>query len=435
MERRKFPSHGLASNLSEGWIPHPHKPVVVTEVDSNDASSSGGGEQLNAGQESGYNTHVLDYGTSTGTAEAEFPGGTTWPGHSYLHHDQNCPSTSDHMTEKPDQSLDTSIVTVVNRYATNPQVQQQQTMMSRATIPVPGSSAIPGALIDSCDTEIKLACPYFQRNKNGPRLERSCAGPGFPTIPRLKEHLYRRHMCFVCQRCGTQFEKPSHLANHTSENPPCEPNSVQPDLELGFGRDIEKKLRAKKRNMQWRDIYLILFPTDEPSTIPSPYYSTEVDDGIRNYQAYLERVTLDQLPRVIRDKFVGLDEEILSHISLEMPHIVNRILASASRQYVSAPNMDTETFQAIQSPDLHEQHSHSVPSQSPVTHAMSRTNIATPDFPLWRAVDTHSAEGIEPPLVYPMEDGSASEATHLGRSLPEMGNFPSGNNNWGQPAL
>ncbi|KAL5601230.1 hypothetical protein BROUX41_006028 [Berkeleyomyces rouxiae] len=287
------------------------------------------------------------------------------------------------------------------------------------------TALLPAFVADSYESGLKLACPYFQRNRNGPRLERSCAGPGFPTIPRLKEHLYRRHMYFICERCGLEFERRPQLADHQDRQPRCEQVPVQIDVELGFGQAVEKKLRAKKRNMQWQDIYQILFPTDELSTIPSPYYSTAVDDGIRNYQAYLERVTLDQLPQAIEYNFPDLDQGTRDQLSRRMPLIVNNILASASSHYVSALNMEAEAFQHLENPELHEQQRqhqslHSVSPGNPVSH------VADPGFSLWmnsRPMNTSPADVLQTTPLYPMNSVAVAQNAHLGRNMPEMSDF------------
>jgi hypothetical protein len=41
--------------------------------------------------------------------------------------------------------------------------------------------------------EQKLACPFFKHNPSGHSTNRACVFPGFPSISRVKEHLYRNH--------------------------------------------------------------------------------------------------------------------------------------------------------------------------------------------------------------------------------------------------
>jgi hypothetical protein len=150
----------------------------------------------------------------------------------------------------------------------------------------------------------KLACPFYKRNPERHKTWRSCAGPGWDTIHRLKyvrffyseefkdndglrvsiymngidvcrEHIYRRHaLPIVCARCGKQFDTEITMQKHSKEVIPCKVgNSDEVD---GYSKEQEKQLRGRKRppnqteEDRWREIYIILFPTDPEMSIPSP---------------------------------------------------------------------------------------------------------------------------------------------------------------------
>ncbi len=91
-----------------------------------------------------------------------------------------------------------------------------------------------------------------------------------------RTHLYRRHtMPLQCPRCWTTFKTDALLTGHLQQDPPCNicPNET---LAEGFTKDQEKKLRSRKKTSaemtdedKWREIYTILFPDDDPETIPS----------------------------------------------------------------------------------------------------------------------------------------------------------------------
>ncbi|POS80000.1 hypothetical protein DHEL01_v201606 [Diaporthe helianthi] len=57
------------------------------------------------------------------------------------------------------------------------------------------------------EAEVKrLACPFFKRNPHRYKDQGKCVGPGWLTVHRLKEHLYRRHMLPIyCYRCREIF--------------------------------------------------------------------------------------------------------------------------------------------------------------------------------------------------------------------------------------
>lgn len=141
----------------------------------------------------------------------------------------------------------------------------------------------------------KFACPYFKRNPKKYGKWTSCPGPGWDEVHRVKcvpccrhskprkmltmarTHLYRRHALPIqCPRCWEVFKADNELQSHLQQDPPC---TIQGNrmLHEGFTKDQEKKLRSRKKTHgdmtdeeKWREIYLILFPDDDPSSIPSP---------------------------------------------------------------------------------------------------------------------------------------------------------------------
>ena len=72
----------------------------------------------------------------------------------------------------------------------------------------------------------RFACPYYKRSPTKYKFSRSCAGPGWADISRIKEHLYRRHTLPPrCERCYTTFENDFALRQHTQNLVPCK---IQP---------------------------------------------------------------------------------------------------------------------------------------------------------------------------------------------------------------
>ena len=146
----------------------------------------------------------------------------------------------------------------------------------------------------------KLACPFFKHNKHRYRMSRTCCGPGWDEIHRLKlvenpmffrhdritasdvnieitprEHLYRRHCAprYQCARCLQDFKTIVGLSNHQREVEPCQ--LAVPDGQDDFiNKDQEEQLRGRGKNAplkadqeKWADIYRILFPHED---VPSP---------------------------------------------------------------------------------------------------------------------------------------------------------------------
>ncbi|KAI1452654.1 hypothetical protein F4805DRAFT_462585 [Annulohypoxylon moriforme] len=128
-----------------------------------------------------------------------------------------------------------------------------------------------------------LACPYFKHDpkKYSGREWGSCCGPGWFTVHRVKEHLYRCHRQpkYRCLRCGQHFEEEKTLENHSRETKAC----IVQDKKLldGFDSKQEIMLRSRKKPKprtdlsepeKWKLIYKILFPDVLEEKIPTAFY-------------------------------------------------------------------------------------------------------------------------------------------------------------------
>ena len=118
-----------------------------------------------------------------------------------------------------------------------------------------------------------LACPFhkYDPDKYGPNSIsgtkfRSCIGPGFPSVARLKQHLKRTHRAPIqCQRCWITMPDLQAMARHANEENRCESADPQPE-----GIDHEKwSLITSSHGATWTKIYEIIFPG---APVPSPYY-------------------------------------------------------------------------------------------------------------------------------------------------------------------
>lgn len=185
-----------------------------------------------------------------------------------------------------------------------------------------------GIEIDGLDRERKFACPYFQRNHhrrlsniNLPR--RACYGPGFHTVHRVKEHLYRAHrQPLVCPRCDTQTESEISLEVHMRQDPPCAKRPKQ--LREGINSTTEKLLRSRNRDFtkkseaeKWRHVYTILFPADDLNDLPSPYHENHIEANFANdspidstAKRYEEFIKRELFPRIYRVLETKIDEAL-----------------------------------------------------------------------------------------------------------------------------
>jgi hypothetical protein len=124
----------------------------------------------------------------------------------------------------------------------------------------------------------RLACPYFKMDPTRFSKANTCVGPGWSTVYRLKEHLYRRHAPHPhqCSRCNTPFKTHADLSIHYRDSTyPCERQTqASVDDEARFTPDQEKRLRARKKHSpkteeeKWAEVFKVLFPLE--NKIPSP---------------------------------------------------------------------------------------------------------------------------------------------------------------------
>ncbi|KAI5926030.1 hypothetical protein F4810DRAFT_657142 [Camillea tinctor] len=171
------------------------------------------------------------------------------------------------------------------------------------------------------EQEKKYACPFFKHDPITFGKERCCAGPGWPSIHRLKEHLYRKHLLpkHVCARCQKPFREQKDLDDHLRADIRCEKVELIPVL--GIDEATEAKLRMRKKHspdateeQRWKDIYMMIFPKANPRSLPSPYYEPKDAVELSN-KAMLKRIK-KELPALmqkqIESKFDQAQAELLN---------------------------------------------------------------------------------------------------------------------------
>ena len=128
----------------------------------------------------------------------------------------------------------------------------------------------------------RFACPYFKRDPQKYRTHRTCPGPGWQTVHRVKEHLYRRHsQPIYCPRCYRVFPKDAQLAGHLRTEQCSVAAGAPPE-----GLTGEQKERLKTRGQphqseeaRWRDMFRVLFPRVAEPDMPSPYHDDVPQGG------------------------------------------------------------------------------------------------------------------------------------------------------------
>ncbi|KAH0541563.1 hypothetical protein FGG08_003975 [Glutinoglossum americanum] len=117
----------------------------------------------------------------------------------------------------------------------------------------------------STTLESHWACPYHKRElliNDGVNIRYSaCASRRYNDPSRIKEHLYRKHLTYQCERCGHEFPTYSQRLSHLREKIPCDLNEFLKSE--GVTEEKKERLKSKKdiphdKLSQWNLIYQIL---------------------------------------------------------------------------------------------------------------------------------------------------------------------------------
>ncbi|KAM7211105.1 hypothetical protein V8F06_013501 [Rhypophila decipiens] len=194
----------------------------------------------------------------------------------------------------------------------------------------------------------RFACPYFKHNPTGHEVARSCAGPGWETIHRVKEHIYRTHgQPRHCLRCGETFSIQRELAAHQRSSQTCELRLFDPLA--GFTPEQELALKRKRRaacseEEKWRHVFKISFPDVAEADIPSPYYENDSWEGLDRYDRYNEL----ELPRAIRRRLeqaaTAFSGPLENHLRSQLDRIIREALSETSAQYRNSQNPSETSF-------------------------------------------------------------------------------------------
>ncbi|RSL62377.1 hypothetical protein CEP54_005797 [Fusarium duplospermum] len=214
------------------------------------------------------------------------------------------------------------------------------------------------AKIEKDDTKPRFACPYHQYDPKTFGAKRTCCGPGWTELPRVKEHLERAHSLpkHQCNRCYRRFKKDEDLKKHQRETTPCpvkDLSKIPRDLADGYDDEQAKKLKARTRKSQeekWKEWYGILFKMapDDPN-IPSPYHdaslATPRAPGINRDNIPEYREWWKQVEPVIRDHVTREVEKALIHYEPQVKDDVMERLQDLPRRlagHIPIPGLSSE---------------------------------------------------------------------------------------------
>ncbi|KAF2498724.1 hypothetical protein BU16DRAFT_536726 [Lophium mytilinum] len=272
----------------------------------------------------------------------------------------------------------------------------------------PRPNPSPTASGDTADR--KLACPFFKRNPSEHCQCRSCTGPGFPTVARMKMHLYRNHMIHQCPRCSRNFKTKNDLKKHQRELQGCQLGQLQSiQVPEAIGPEQYDQLKSKKglagrsEVSRWEEVYRILFPNDDHSVMPSPFYENDTAVEPRDtttslspaarFQEYSRR----QLPMLVRRQLEELFEQKLPDQIEQAIRAGYEQLVSAWRNEVNSEADVANTAPAARSPSA--EHASPHPTNHHENHVLN-SDIVPPQVLVNLATLSHSTWADFPNDLY-----------------------------------
>ncbi|KAF2828194.1 hypothetical protein CC86DRAFT_242906, partial [Ophiobolus disseminans] len=192
--------------------------------------------------------------------------------------------------------------------------------------------------------DLRFACPFHKRNPGRHQTFTSCRDPGFTTVARLKEHLYRRHLLPPqCHRCCTTFTNDVTLREHQRDPRGCDVREQVP-LE-GFDKEQERRLKSKKKSQvhqteeeKWKGVYRILFPDDGEADIPTPYIEYQPCTGQTGEPSNVVRFqefSRLELPRLVRRTLEAVIEQEAQPLEDKMKERLVDIVKECQSQLLS----------------------------------------------------------------------------------------------------
>ncbi|KAG5794490.1 hypothetical protein H9Q69_006446 [Fusarium xylarioides] len=98
----------------------------------------------------------------------------------------------------------------------------------------------------------QFACPFYKHDPERYETSRAYSGPGWQTVHRVKEHIFRKHTMpeHECERCFEVFKTELNLSRHLRKAALCEVASHRPQENEGINAAQSQQLRARARKAE-----------------------------------------------------------------------------------------------------------------------------------------------------------------------------------------
>lgn len=179
----------------------------------------------------------------------------------------------------------------------------------------------------------RFACPYYKKDPEKYKSWRTCPGPGWQTVHRMKEHLYRRHQRkrHACPRCFKTFSDKKGLDSHVRAEIPCAIVVPRPFPDE-FDEAVAAQLQSRRKHItmsesdRWFDVFKILFGDAELPA--SPYYDHPQSTDTNTVKCSTGDISLSTYLTALQGNWDDLRSRISRALQDEMP-----VGLTAARQY------------------------------------------------------------------------------------------------------
>ncbi|KAK1853558.1 hypothetical protein CCHR01_03767 [Colletotrichum chrysophilum] len=238
----------------------------------------------------------------------------------------------------------------------------------------------------------KLACPFHRNDTENHRKHRSCAGPGWTSIHRLKEHILRHHaLPTYCPRCLKTFNAETECRLHLRQAALCPLSDSTPPE--GYNKEQGTALRTRSKGnaeREWKAIYRLLFPGVPEELIPSPYYDdddTQLEKLQRResnrFQRHMEHTVPRSVSQLLEQTRFELSTSLDVPVRTRLVEIVVRAVAEASQSYRQreSPTTEAQAPAVLNRPSTLTQHPGTHGALDSILHLSTNTPTQEPFQP------------------------------------------------------
>ncbi|KAI1345376.1 hypothetical protein F5Y01DRAFT_66208 [Xylaria sp. FL0043] len=273
---------------------------------------------------------------------------------------------------------------------------------------------------ESQDEKLRLACPFFKRNP-AKYVDQMFCLHHWPNTSRLKEHLYSQHSLegIQCGLCGKVFKNELNFQPHQRQQGACEWRAFE--RREGIDPPTKQKLQDKgttrgfNEKDKWQAIYGMLFPDDDRSTYPSPYFDAapfrdqEIGTRLQNEIPSIVENAIGQVPNINNIGMIPDVNELQTIIIASINDTLQRLRTEQLSSRNIRAEVDNAQSRSVPSAEESTQALRYRESQMSIEHLAEFNRDAMEDLPQFHSQPGDDATDFAPLFEYMSTDLGVSE--------------------------